>query len=107
LADSVTAGTDERRSIAYRGLLAAVIILGVLIVIALGTLVIGLVMRFSGHPTSTATPYVPPPGARLVAMETSGDRLVLHLRTTGGEEVDIVDLESGRSVARISFPAVR
>jgi hypothetical protein len=107
--DTVTVGKSENRNPAYRGMLAVVIILGVLIVVALGALVVGFAMRLGGHSPSHNQPsaFVPPSGARIIAVETSGDHVVLHLRTTSGEEIDIVDTENGRLVAHFAFPSRR
>ena len=105
--DTVTIGNTENRSPAYRGLLAVVIILGVLIVVGLGVLVVGLVMRFEGRGPATgqAAVFAPPKDARVLGAETSGNRLVLRLRTPSGEEIDIVDTETGRLVTRLTFPS--
>ena len=85
--------------------MATVIILGGLIVIALGLLVVGLVTRFSGHkpPSDTppATEFALGPGDRIVSSDVSGDRLVLHIRGPAVEEVDIIDTETGRLIAKI------
>jgi hypothetical protein len=107
--DTVAIGKTENRGPAYRGLLAVVIILGVLIVVGLGILVVGLVMRFNGRGPAPeqVSVFVPPPGARVVGVQTSGDRLVLHLRTLSGEEIDIVDTQTGRLVAHFEFPSAR
>ena len=93
-----------QRSPAYPFLLAAVILLGVLIVIALGVMVVGLSMRLGGHGArpDTAPPEVAlPAGARVVSADVSGDRLVLRLKGSFGDEIDIVDIETGRVVARV------
>lgn len=86
-------------------MLAAVILLGVLIVIALGILVAGLVTRFShgGHEPAANGPaeFTLAPGTRLVSVDLNADRLVLRLRGPAGDEVDIVDTQSGRLVAKI------
>jgi hypothetical protein len=107
--DTVTVGKSENRSPAYRGMLAVVIILGVLIVVGLGALVVGVAMRLGGHAPSHNHPsvFVPPTGAHVLAVETSGDRVVLHLRTASGEEIDIVDTENGRLVAHFVFSSQR
>lgn len=99
---------DVKQTPAYRAALAAVIILGILIVIALGALVIGFVVRSGGHKQATAAidAFVPPRGATLVSMEASDDRLILRLRTGTSEEVDIVDTSSGHLVARLKFDAM-
>jgi len=84
---------------------AVVIGLGVLIVIALGAVALGIVQKFS-HPgpaaPAGAVSYALPPGARIVEMQVSGNRLVLRVREAdGGEEVDIVDTSDGHLIARI------
>jgi hypothetical protein len=86
-------------------MLVAVILLGVLIVIALGVLVVGLVTRYSGrgHPSATngAAEFTLAPDTRLVAMDVAADRLVLRLRGPAGDEIDIIDTQSGRLLAKI------
>ena len=99
----------ENSSIAYRGALAAVILLGVLIVIALGVLVVGLVMRFRGGGHNVSEPafaqFTLAQGTRLVSMDVAGDRLVLRLRGPTGDEIDIIDTETGRLIAKIRSAA--
>jgi hypothetical protein len=95
---------STKSSAAYRSALAAVIFLGVLIVIAVVVLVVGLVTRFSsGHKAATPAfaQFTLAPGNRLVSMDVAADRLVLRLRGPAGDEIDIIDTESGRLVARI------
>jgi hypothetical protein len=94
-----------QRSAAYRFLLAAVILLGVLIVIALGVLVVGLSLRLGGHGTarseSALAQFTFAPGAHIVSADVSGDRLVLRLKGSFGDEIDIVDTQTGRLVAKM------
>jgi len=92
-----------QRTAAYRFLLAAVILLGVLIVIALGVLVAGLSMRLGGHRASQNAPaqFTLAPGAHVVSADVSGDRLVLRLKGGFGDEIDIIDIETGRLVAKL------
>lgn len=95
---------SEKSSVTYRGALAAVIFLGVLIVIAIGVLVVGLVTRFSGSRKAGAPAFAQftlAPGNRLVSMDVAADRLVLRLRGPAGDEVDIIDTQTGRLVAKI------
>jgi hypothetical protein len=94
-------------AIAYRVALAAVIFLGVLIVIALGTVIVGLVTRFGGHRGAPAAfaQFTLAPGNRLLSTDVSGDRLVLRLRGPSGDEIDIIDIETGRLVAKIHSAA--
>ena len=97
-----------QRSAAYRFLLAAVILLGALIVIALGVLVVGLSMRLGGH--GRARTEVAPvqftlaPGARVVSADVSDDRLVLRVKGSFGDEIDIIDTQTGRLVAKLRSP---
>jgi hypothetical protein len=101
--------SSEKSSVAYRGALAAVILLGVLIVIALGALVGGMVTRFRGGSHAGAAPafaqFTLAPGTRLLSTDVSGDRLVLRLRGPAGDEIDIIDTETGRLVAKIRSAA--
>ncbi|HEY6577681.1 MAG TPA: hypothetical protein VIY09_00025 [Rhizomicrobium sp.] len=97
-----------KSSTAYRGALAAVIVLGVLIAIALGILVTGLVIRFShgGHDAAAApAQFTLAPGTRLVSMDFAADRLVVRLRGPAGDEVDIIDTQTGRLIAKIRSAA--
>jgi hypothetical protein len=85
--------------------MATVIILGVLIVIALGLLIVGFVTRFSGH---RAAPDAPAPadfalgaGDHILSSDIAADRLVLHVRGPAVDEIDIIDTQTGRLVAKI------
>jgi hypothetical protein len=91
-----------QRSAAYRFLLAAVILLGVLIVIALGVLVVGLSIRLGGHrqPDSASVEYPLVPGTQVLSTDVSGDRLVVRLHGPRGDEVDVIDLRNGHLVAK-------
>ncbi len=83
---------------------AVVIGLGALIVIALGAVALGIVAKFSAHraaPSAAAQAFALPHGATVLEMQTLPNRVVLHLRTPAGEEVDIFDAADGRLVARI------
>lgn len=101
--------TPVQRGAAYRFLVAAVILLGVLIVIALGMMVVGLSMRFGGrgssHDDAAPAQFTLAPGARVVSTDVSGDRLMLHLKGSFGDEIDIIDTETGRLVARFRSAA--
>jgi hypothetical protein len=101
--------TPVQRGAAYPFLVAAVILLGILIVIALGVMVVGLTMRFGGRasPRSDSSPaqFTLATGARVISEDVSGDRLVLHLKGSFGDEIDIIDIETGRLVAKIRASA--
>jgi hypothetical protein len=104
-ADKSIPDVAAKPTLAYRGLLAAVILLGVLIVIALGVLVAGLVTHFrgAGRGQTEAGPveFTLAAGTRLADMELTQDRLVLRVRGPAGDEVDIIDTETGRLVAKV------
>ncbi len=100
----IPASVDPKKTTSYRLLMAVVIFLGLLIVIALGVLVVGLVTRFAAHGAAregTAPGLVLAPGARIVAMDTQPDRLILRVRTEAGDEIDIVDIRDGSLIGRI------
>ena len=93
----------------YRLMLAVVIVLGALIVIALGLLVVGLVTRFSApHPAlgtmSADGSFALPPGAKVVEMQSEPNRLILHVHGPDGDEIDSVDTEDGHLISRIRAP---
>jgi hypothetical protein len=76
-------------------------------VIGLGALVVGLATRFSGraHETPSVAQFTLAPGMRIVSLEVSGDRLVLQLKSPVGDEIDVIDTETGRLVAKIKSAA--
>ncbi len=41
------------------------------------------------------------PGARIVSASTDAGKLVLHVQTPGGAEVEIIDLASGKLTAQV------
>jgi len=86
-----------------RALKAVVIGLGVLIVIAFGLLVAGFVVKMGGRDDEVGTTarFALPPGAKIVEMQSQPNRLILHVRTAAGEEVDIIDTSDGHLVSQI------
>jgi hypothetical protein len=97
---------DPKSTLSYRLARAAVIILGVLLVIALVLLVVGLAFKMTNrHPAaesgSIPAIYTLAPGARVVSVDSQPGRLILRVRTQAGDEVDIVDTESGRLVGQV------
>lgn len=94
--------------------MGVVIGLGVLIIVAFGALIAGIVTggnREHAVPPATATPNLAqtasngptalPPGYQIVDVQTQPGRLVLHLRTQSQDEIDIIDLNDGRLIARL------
>jgi len=87
-------------------LLKAVVIgLGILIVIGFVLLVVGLATKFNAHPASTSAQagsrYALPTGAKIVDMQTQPGRVILRVRTTAGEEVDIIDTQDGHLISQM------
>ncbi len=41
------------------------------------------------------------PGARIISASTDAGKLVLHVQTQGGAEVEIIDLASGKLTAQV------
>ena len=76
-----------------------------LIVIALGAVALGIVQKFSHpsapHAAGVSEAFALPQGAKIVEMQTSGSRVVLHVRSADHDEIDIVDTADGRLIARI------
>jgi hypothetical protein len=94
-----------KQTAAYRAALAAVILLGFLIVIALGGLAAGFVTHVGSRTRDLGAPaavqFTLPPGMEIQSADVSGDRLVLRLSGRTGEEIDIVDIGTGHFVARL------
>lgn len=84
----------------HRVLVAVVIGLGVLFVIAV---VVSIVLAVTRHAPAhaAAEAFSLPPGAAVVAMQSQQNRLILHVRSPAGDEIDIVDTADGHLVARI------
>jgi hypothetical protein len=88
-----------------RALFAVVIILGVLIVLALGALVGGFL---TGGPKRAANADGPwrqtldlPAGTRITSAYLDGNRMVVHLTAREGEDVIIVDAATGKELGRL------
>ncbi len=98
---------EPQKTTSHRLMLAVVIFLGVLIVIAVCIMVAGLLMKVGSHArprTTDADMFALPPGARIVEMQSQSNRLILHLHTPAGDEVDIVDIGDGHVISRIKAP---
>ena len=90
----------------YRGLLALVIILGVLIVVGLIGLIVAAMMGAGrrGAEVPSAAPFVtavPAPGARLESAELQGNRILMRLSGGEGDELVVLEAASGRLVGRV------
>ena len=103
-----TSGSPSEYNTAnYRVLKAVVIILGTLILLALGALVVGLVLGLGpqGPAERASEAYlstIPASlGARIVHSELEANRLLLHLEGGGSDVLVIVDVRNGREIGRV------
>jgi len=97
---------DPRNTLAYRGAKFAVIVLTALIILALVGLVAGAVMKLSGRSTnlmggSSGTAYILPPGAKILSTDTQPGRLIIHLHSAQGEEIDIISIDDGHLIRQL------
>ena len=109
LSGTAPANDDPRNTSSYRAARALVIILGVFIVLALIALIVGFVVRLTGHSHPQSVADVPQiyqlkEGAKITDMKTDSGHVILRIRTDQGEEVVIVDDASGRVASRIIAP---
>ncbi|HWC62434.1 MAG TPA: hypothetical protein VG501_02350 [Rhizomicrobium sp.] len=106
---------DPKASGTYRAALAAVILLSVLLVLALAAVAAGFVRQYRLHmaasPAGTvagaAAHITLTPGAHILSAGVDSGKLVLHVQTPAGGEVDIFDLASGRLTAQIGEDQAR
>lgn len=92
--------------------------MGVLIVLALGALIAGIVL--GGNPpgaagsaavaAKAAKPAKPvsmtlAPGYKILSSDTQPGRLILHVRSETQDEIDVIDLEDGRIISQIHATA--
>ena len=99
---------DPSTAISFQTAKRIVIVLSALIILSLIGLVVGAIWKLSGHRApvpgaarDAGVAYELPAGAEVVTMETQPGRIILHVRSKGGEEVDILDTDDGRLIAKI------
>ena len=102
----VTPGPADnyKSSPSYRGAKAAVILLGVLLGIAFLLLIVGFAVKLTGHKAGAGgapVQFTLARGAKIVSTEIAGDRLILHVRSGAGDEIDIIDTKDGRLVGQV------
>ncbi len=90
----------------YRAAKLAVIVLSALIILALIGLVVGGIMKLSGHPARGATPGAPtafvlPHGAQILSTDSQPGRIILHVRSRAGDEIDILSTDDGHLIAQV------
>ena len=93
-----------------------VIVMGLLIVAGFVVIAAEIARRMSNANTSNANPgrapsnafserIALPSGARVVSMTAAGDRLVVHVETTGGASAAyVVDPRNGTLLGTVEFP---
>ena len=94
-----------------RVLKIAVIAMGILLVGGFAFVLAAIVYQATRAGQSTAGVGTPPAGieaelpvpkdATITAMSLDGDRLALHLHSAAGSEIAVVDLKTGKLIARI------
>ena len=98
-----------------RGVTILAIVMGVMIVVGTIVLIAVVIARIGHHPLAsspTARPYAAapitiPPGARVEAMTTGADRLVVDLALPRGDrELVVIDLATGARIGTIELHAV-
>ena len=97
---------DAKSAANYRLALAAVIGLGVVIVIVIGVMVFGITQGWGKKEAVVALPKKPvsmtlAAGFRILSSDTQPGRLILHVRSDTVDEIDIIDLTDGRIVSQI------
>lgn len=91
----------------YRGLKAAVIIMGILLVVGTIALVVGMVRqagRIADHFDDTMVRNLTLPqelAGRVVQMQADGGRLVLLVERADGQKIIILDVTSGRVISML------
>jgi len=111
ISGTAPANDDPTNNRAYRMARAATIILGILIMLAFAALVIGFIWRLTGHgpgstPVSSGSPemYQLRTGAKITDMKVDSGHVILRIRTDQGEEIQIIDDNTGRVVTRVVAP---
>jgi hypothetical protein len=104
------APADPRSSMTHRAAKAAVIVLSALIILALIGLVVGAVLKLSGRSTHAlggaagTAAYALPPGAQILSTSTDNGKLILHVRSAQGDEIDILSTDDGHLITQVKAP---
>lgn len=109
LSGTAPANDDPRNTAGYRAARALAIVLGIFIMLALIALIVGFVVRLTGHGRRQSAADAPQilqlkEGARITDMKVDSGHVILRIHTDQGEEVEIIDDESGRVVSRVIAP---
>ena len=94
-----------------RGLLVAVIVMGVLIIAGVGVIVVTISHRLSAPRPAASVPATGPAsvvldepvGTRIVAIAAAAERVALGLQGGGPDRVVVIDTVTGQIAARASL----
>jgi hypothetical protein len=91
-----------------RALLAAVIVMGVLIVAGVATIAVTIVSRMSSGGSAVTGAVAQamleePAGTRIAGISLAADRVALQLQGGGADRVVVVETRSGRVIARVAL----
>ena len=87
-----------------RGLQAAVILMGVLIVLGVAVVGVTIVQRLhGGTPGAVALVLDEPAGTRMVSAAAAGDRLAVVLQGGGPDRLVLVDPRTGTIAGRVGL----
>lgn len=108
----MTGSVPETTAPRYRGLLALVIVLGVLFLLALIGVIAAIVLHGRGVGASAApaayAASVAAPGERLEGAQMDGGRILLRFSgAASGDELVVLDAASGRILGRIAVGTAR
>jgi hypothetical protein len=108
----MTDSVPETAAPRHRGLLALVVVLGVLFLLALIGVIVAIALRARGAGASAAPASyaagVAAPGEHLEGAQLDGARILLRFSgAASGDELVILDAGSGRIVGRIAIGTAR
>ena len=101
--------SDKPPAASRRTAWVIVIIMSALFVLALLGVIWGFVrqsqvlMAARAHKAVPAAAQSAAPGARIVSASTDAGKLVLHVQTPSGAEVEIIDLATGKLTAQVKI----
>ena len=88
-----------------RALVAAVVVMGVLIVAGVATLAVTIVRRLAAPPLQAAAATLDEPaGTHMQQLAAAGDRLAVLLSGGGPDRIVLLDPRSGQVTGRIGLP---
>lgn len=102
---STSDAIDPKSTVTYRGLKAAVIILGLLLLLAFVMVVVGIGMRMSGHApgqSNSEAKFELPVGASIESTQVAGSNLVMTVKTPSGTSVYIFSASDGHLIGQIA-----